>query len=344
MDNKRIVDLMAVPPTDHDEFWLEASLQAAIALELYTIPAYLCGMWSIINPSDPYSIAAYELIQSVVLEEMLHMGLACNMLTTLGGWPAITAPTYPGNLPGGVRPELTVQLAGLTKDVVHDVYMQIEYPQHPVPMAAETYPTIGAFYDAIAQAFQGLDPKKIKNERQLSTGIGPNPHDALFPIASIDDALKAVDTIKEQGEGTSRSPDTSPTFGSELAHYYKFGEIYNGATFIQVSDGKWDYKGDPIPFPQAWPMAPVPAGGYPQLPTAEQTALLQQFDQNFADLLSHLQAAWYVGDSNHLNTAINFMFQLGPLAQQLMQIPLPPSPQTAGNYGPDFQLPTAGTS
>ena len=40
------------------------------------------------------------------------MGLACNMLTTIGGTPQINTPAavpkYPGHLPGGVRPHLTV--------------------------------------------------------------------------------------------------------------------------------------------------------------------------------------------------------------------------------------------
>jgi Ferritin-like len=50
---------------------------------------------------------------------MFHMGLACNMLTTVNGTPEINTqaviPKYPGALPGGVRPWLRVALTGLTK-------------------------------------------------------------------------------------------------------------------------------------------------------------------------------------------------------------------------------------
>ena len=79
----KILDLMQVPARGHDVNWLKQGLQAAVELEFATIPVYLCGMWSIQEQSGP----AYERINSIVIEEMLHMGLACNMLTTLDGTP-----------------------------------------------------------------------------------------------------------------------------------------------------------------------------------------------------------------------------------------------------------------
>src|SRR5262245_43311966 len=130
-----IVQLMAQPASQHDIGWLKEALQAAIQLELSTIPPYLCAMWSIKDPAEP----VYDTIREIVVEEMLHMGLACNMLTTIGGAPRINAPDvvpqYPGPLPGGVRPTVRVALSGLTKDVVRDVFMQIEYPESG-PLAA----------------------------------------------------------------------------------------------------------------------------------------------------------------------------------------------------------------
>src|SRR5262249_36943662 len=100
---KSIVELMQAPVETRDVEWLQQSLQSAIDLELSTLPPYLCGMWSIKDSST----TAASLINSVVLEEMLHMGLACNMLTTIGGTPQIDSgiPTYPGPLPGDVRPQ-----------------------------------------------------------------------------------------------------------------------------------------------------------------------------------------------------------------------------------------------
>jgi hypothetical protein len=60
---------------------LKQGLQAAIELELATLPPYLCGLWSIKSQDGP----AFNLIESVALEEMLHMGLSCNMLVGIGG-------------------------------------------------------------------------------------------------------------------------------------------------------------------------------------------------------------------------------------------------------------------
>ena len=94
-----------------------------------TIPPYLCAMWSIKDPADPVR----SMIRDIVLEEMSHMGTACNMLTAVGGTPVVNTadvvPTYPGPLPGGVHADLVVSLSGLTKDVVKSTFMEIELPE-----------------------------------------------------------------------------------------------------------------------------------------------------------------------------------------------------------------------
>ncbi len=320
----RIRELMNVRPESRDIGWLKASLQSAVELEFSTVPPYLCAMWSIQDQTDPVQ----SMILGIVLQEMLHMGLACNMLTTIGGTPSINAagsvPTYPGHLPGGVRPELVVGLQGLTKDVVKDVFMQIEYPEFgPIALiAGETYPTIGAFYDAILAAFQLLPPGSITGARQLTSGgVG------LYTITSLADADKAIKEIKEQGEGTRQSPEQGG-FGSGLAHYYTFAEIYHERTLVQGKDGRWTYTGTPIPFPDVYPMAQVPAGGYPQS---------QDFDKAFSAMLGNLQAAWSNGDQSQLSAAVQAMRTLSEPARALMQIPLP---DRRGTYGPDFRLVT----
>src|SRR4051794_10597876 len=109
---KTIVDLMQVPPADYNLEWLKNSLQAAVQLEMATIPPYLCAMWSIKDPADPVR----AMIRDIVLEEMSHMGTACNMRTAAGGTPRVNTadvvPTYPGPLPGGVHPISPSRSAG----------------------------------------------------------------------------------------------------------------------------------------------------------------------------------------------------------------------------------------
>jgi hypothetical protein len=323
-----IVELMAVPVDSRDTLWLRESLQSALELELSTLPVYLSGMWSIKDQSGE----VYDLIDSVVREEMLHLGFACNMLKAVGGTPKFVAPVYPGHLPGGVLPELDVYLGGLNPETL-DMYMAIEEPEHPLTPPAETdYPTIGMFYDAIAALFQTLSPP-ISTDGQLTTTLRvPNPDGAgttipepLTVVASLPDALAAIKTIKDQGEGTSKSPD-SPEFGRELAHYYRFGEIRYGRKFVKV-DGKLEYAGVPVSFPDCYPVARVPRGGYPDLPASK------NFNAAYSQLLAHLQNAWTGGGESELGAAIEIMVQLYSLAAPIVATPLPDG---SGNYGPDF--------
>src|SRR2546425_7346302 len=175
MSRASIVELLDTPADQHDIEWLHTALQWAVDLEFSTIPVYLSGMWSI----EQQSGEVYNLINSVVLEEMLHMGLACNMLTAIGRTPEITAPSYPGPLPGGVAPELHVYLAGLSPTTV-EMFMQIEMPEHPVAFV-ETFPTIGAFYDAIATAFSALSPA-LSTTGQIAANVSvPDPNHPELP-------------------------------------------------------------------------------------------------------------------------------------------------------------------
>jgi hypothetical protein len=329
--HRSIVELMRSPSEQHDLQWLQESLQAAVELELSTIPPYLCALWSIKDTGSD----AYQLMQSVVLEEMLHMGLACNMLTAIGCVPVLNnnIPAYPGHLPGGVRPELTVYLAGLSKNYLENVFMQIEFPERgPIALTADgnIYPTIGAFYDAISSAFRTLQPSLSRKNQLDGATLNTYP---IYLITTLDDVLKAISEIKEQGEGTWKSPEAIG-FGGELAHYYKFGQIFYGKYLERQSNGTWEYTGGAIPFPSVFPMAPIPVGGYVNPPKIV-VDQLTEFNKLFASMLDMLQNAWANGSEDDLNSAIRIMFLLKPKAIALMNIPLPDG---NGVYGPDFLL------
>lgn len=319
-------ELTAKPCDQWDLADLQSAVQIAIELELSTLPPYLCGVWSI---SDGPSSPARALVGTVIEEEMLHMGLTCNLLAGLGGTFDIRPPTYPGGLPGGVRPDLTVYLSGLSKDYVNDVYMQIELPEAGPITTGDPGPTIGSFYDCIAQAIQELQPT-FSTANQNTAAIGSQPgYSEVFVISDVADALKAIEEIKEQGEGTSQSPDAVDE-GGELAHYYKFGELYNGKALVQGPDGKWTYSGSDIPWPDVYPVVTVPPGGWPD-PVPDEVA---QFRTTFATLLSDLQAAW-TGDHDKLGVAIRTdMAGVHELGNEIVTIPLPDG---SGNYLPDFK-------
>ncbi len=327
-----ILDMMAIQPNARDLDWLKSSLQAAIELELATLPPYLCAMWSIRDTAagSPGKVV-YDLIDSVVRQEMTHMGLVCNLLTGIGGKPKIVEGyveniAYPGPLPGGVRPQLNVYLSGLTKPFLHDVMMQIEFPENgPVPItSAQTFPTIGDFYDAIQDAFASLAPT-IDTAAQLNS-----PLVQVAPIVDLAGAAAAITLIKSQGEGSSDSPFDGP----ELAHYYRFAELYVGAKLIASPGGGFAFHGDPIPFPDTLTMAPVPKGGYVNA-AANVAALLDTFNGIYSSMLDNLDKAWQTTDTSALKAAVTSMRQLRPAARNILQQPLPGA--VDGFYGPDFR-------
>ncbi|GGW82320.1 ferritin-like domain-containing protein [Streptomyces galilaeus] len=345
-ESNRITELMEAPTEEHDEQWLKEALQQAVMLELATLPPYLCGLWSIKDPSQ--SPDAFGTIQEIVFDEMSHMGLVCNMLTTIGGTPLLAdgklVPKYPGPLPGGVRPELTVSLSGLTKQSL-EMYSQIEKPDDPVVEAREVHTSIGAFYTAILDAFQ-VHQNLISGTRQVIKGMSHHgTGNDVFELASFGDVEKAVKIIKEQGEGTVASPENPfPGQPGELAHFYSFREIFHGRKLIVVSEDpkKFDFQGAEIPMPEVFPMGTVPPGGWAlgalEVPD-EARQLTDTFNHHYSSMLRFIEQAWQAETSGAaaqlLNKAVGQMFQLQAPAQQLMQIPLPDG--SGRTYGPEFR-------
>lgn len=320
-------ELVAIPCDQWQMSDLVNGVQVAVELELSTLPPYLCGVWSI---DDGGTSEARTLLGGVIQEEMLHMGLMCNMLAGLGGTFDITPPIYPGGLPGGVRPDLTVSLTGLTTDQVGNVFMGIELPEDGPITAADPGPTIGSFYDCIAAAIEALQPSFDETHQLDGIQIGPEEgFNVVYKIGSVADALRAIEEIKEQGEGTSQSPDAVDE-GGELAHYYRFGELFNGKEFVQGPDGTWSYSGPDVPWPSVFPVVAVPAGGWPDPVPPEMT----EFRAAFASLLTDLQNA-FTGKGT-FDAAYNDMVALHNLAGTIVQTPLPGG---GGNYLPDFRAP-----
>lgn len=323
--------------------WLKSALQTAIRLEFSTIPPYLMALWSIKDQGSPVALA----IRGVVQEEMLHMALACNMLVAIGGTPPIAhplfVPRYPGPLPGDVHHGLRVGLSGLTRDAVK-AFMTIERPEGGLDLLGPTDPGltsdagttgIGAFYDTVLRAFRTLKPA-LSPERQIS---GPL---SWFAVHTLDEVEAAISLIRHQGEGSELDPGEGQdklTGKSELAHYFRFLEIHEGRTIGLLDNGQWGFTDHPVAWPDVWPVAEVPAGGYDVTKVAPEVAkLLTQFDQRYATLIRQLHDLWATGDHGLLVAAIGTMFTLQEPALALMQIPIPGDPQ-GRTYGPNFRLP-----
>lgn len=315
----------------HDLKWLEHALQSAVSVEFSTIPPYLAALWSIKDQMHPVAMS----IRNVVQEEMLHMALACNMLTAIGCVPQINdpmmVPSYPGPIPGKVHPELTVSLSGLS-DASLDIFIAIEAPSQGVVTASveqgNSYKTIGAFYRAIRDAFRTLKPA-LRTERQVT---GPLAYMVMADLTAVE---AAISLIMDQGEGSEASPKVERTH--ELAHYYRFLEIRQGRRCSGVDANRQPvFEGEALERPAVWPMAVVPRGGYAQdAVAADVWTMIDGVDRTFTLLLDRLQVVWEHGDQSALVHAIETMFGLTQQAQSLMSVQIG---NGLGNYGPCFRF------
>ncbi|XP_077870387.1 uncharacterized protein LOC144363996, partial [Saccoglossus kowalevskii] len=141
---------------------LHGYLQTALEIELSTIPPYLSALFSI---RKGHNNEVANILRSVVLDEMLHMTLVANILSSICGSPTLNEssviPRYPSTLPGNIHP---VSLGRFSLGLVEDVFLKIEEPDETLPIqfrqtqppqhepTEETeipyhhYDTIGQFY------------------------------------------------------------------------------------------------------------------------------------------------------------------------------------------------------
>jgi hypothetical protein len=318
-------------PETRGETLIEA-LQAAVRIELATIPPYLCAFWSIQDEGDPL----FETLRDIVLEEMGHLGLACNMLVAVGGTPDFHVPDYPGHLPHDIHPNLIVPLLPLSKESLQG-FRAIEFPANP-PVVPEDVPgadgaTIGAFYDGVLQAFKLSGQTTFPVERQIASGqVG------AFKVPDLDHVERAIRQIQRQGEGSSQSPAEAEVEETPIwAHYYRFSGIFHGAGLRRdLATGIWAYDGDPVILNAPFPMAEVPLGGYQRahVPSDDVWKLVQRFDDAFNQMLAQMELAWATGDSMAFGKSRKLMTGLTTTARSLMSTPLP---EGGGNYGPSFR-------
>lgn len=302
---------------------LAVYLQDAIELEHSTIPPYLTAMFSL-RAGTNGQIARQ--IQEIVIQEMLHMAIASNILIAIGGSPSINGrdfiPKYPGPLPMNIG-DLVVGIEPFSINLVNNTFMAIEEPEAPIPveivdaMEGVEYATIGQFYDAIKDQIQELGPSIFVKPYAPPQVIAPKWFgDKLFVITNPYTACQAIDLIKLEGEGTSESPFESP---GQPAHYYRFGEISAGRRLIEKPDGGYAYGGEPILFDPSgvWPLRPNCKIADFAEGTQARTRI-EAFAYNYSSLLNSLHDT-FNGAPEQLDTAIGVMYDLRTSAVALME-------------------------
>ena len=327
---------------------LQEQLQQAVELEFATIPLYLTSLYSIV---DGCNSEIYDLIRSVVIQEMLHMVQAANILIATGGTPIVDnasfVPTFPGRLPGCVHPNLMVYLDKLNISHVHDVFTILEAPNitcvsTPVPLLSNH--TIGQFYYEIGDCIKTLGDSIFQPEKEELQVNWPWPLQnnsrvgTVYIVTNMATAVDGINEIIEQGEGTDPlQPDD--LVAGQLSHYYRFQEIVCGRRLIRVSDNEYAYRGDDISFDPigVWPMRQSPGGERIMLGTncyTEATA----FHGVFRALLRELQTTFGGNPSNIFNS-IELMESLRLHAKRVMRVKFDDSEETCGPvWDYDFQV------
>ena len=321
---------------------LKKHLQGAMVLEHATIPAYLTALYSI---KDGHNTEAAQVIQSVVMEEMLHMTLVGNVLNALDSHPVIDSPdfvpSYPGPLPYSDG-SFEVGLLKFSPEAL-ETFLRIELPEAPgAPPEPDKFHTIGQFYDALIEALKTLDGEadgtifvgnpdyQIQPEHYYYGGGG-----GVVPVTCLDSAVHALEEVMEQGEGHDHSiyDGDHKNFGQdeEVAHYYRFNEIALGRYYGPDDKPSEPPSGTemPVDWSAVWNMAPNPKSARYEEDQPEVYALMQDFNRQYTGLLRQLHAA-FNGDPQQLMKAVPTMYELKYAAQGLMKIPTGVGDTTVG--------------
>lgn len=334
---------------------LKDLLQAAVELELSTIPPYLCALYSL-RPGT--NSEARLVIRSVVVEEMLHMVLAANVLNAIGGEPRLGgadhSPRYPHELPDGV----VLNLLPFSPEAV-EAFLKVENPQydhhalgpdHPLlagrprerhlarAAAVTSAPTtIGAFYaeiiDGLKQVAATIGEQALfcgDRSRQVSRDYYYAGGGTPVCVTDLASACQALGEIVEQGEGDVGSMYDDD---GDLAHYFRFQQINNDRSYLR-SDEPGAPSGPPIgvDFEAVYPMIANPYGA--DYADPDLRAASDAFNRTWSELLRQIDAG-FNGRPEALLAAVHAMFRVRDQALVLLANPLPSG---GGRHaGPTFE-------
>lgn len=325
---------------------LRAHLQWAIELEHSTLPPYLCALYSLDPARNPEAV---EVVQSVFVEEMLHLTLAANLLNAVGGKPVLDAPHllpgYPRTLPHGDQ-SFRMELLPFGAPAL-EMFLEIERPSaRGAAPEGDAYETIGQFYQAIENGFRDLCSELGEGavftgdpQRQITAAYPYGGSGRIVAVHDLASALEALDEIVEQGEGAAQRDvwdGDRQMFHSdrdEVAHYYRFQELKLGRHYQPGDTPESGPTGLAVrvDWDAVHPMRPNPTIADSEAGTPVRDAQ-QAFNAAYCTLLWMLEQA-FNGEPSMLGTATGAMFGLKSQAQALLQMPL----GDGFTAGPTFQ-------
>ncbi|KAG1743632.1 ferritin-like-domain-containing protein [Suillus paluster] len=217
-------------------------LREAVKVELSTIPLYLYSIYSIIKDDGKAGTQARRNMSIVVHQEMLHLALAGNLLTSIESGPQLYSaqfvPTYGGEDDVILHSNIPLRLEPCEKSNL-ECFLKIEAPYQPPPKltydeesanidfrlhaapdterALEQYNSIGEFYTELEDMIKNSGPFitfKNKDLQFAPTEFFPTN---MTQVTDQESAHNALKVIIDQGEGS---------VGVEDAHYQMFLDLY----------------------------------------------------------------------------------------------------------------------
>jgi hypothetical protein len=305
-----------------------------------------------------------RLILGIAVEEMLHLGAACNLLTAVGGAPQLrrpNLPVHPRAYPSGFQ----LQLAQFNADTI-DQFVAVEEPDvigqvngQPVRRQLPTlvrqrlsdifasereFHTQGRLYRGIEDGLVYLAQKY--GEDHLFIGH-PDVQTAapshfrglkdLKPVTDLASALEAIQVIVEQGEGASReTPDS---------HYSKFVQIRDELAQALSEDPAFQPARPVVVNPYALPPSDktdlTGLSIIDDADTAEMCNLCDGCYELMVQMLGRLfvHAEETEAECRRLSAAAELMMTdvFAPLADALTMLPAGPS-HPGKTAGPSFRL------
>lgn len=340
---------------------LRGYLQAALQLEHATIPPYLAALYSL-HPDSNHDAA--QILKAVVLEEMLHLSLAANLLNAVGGSPDLSGPdfvpAYPTHLPDGER-DFEVSVRPFSPEAVA-TFLRIERPDSLSPdidfvqrarsarallpgvtddAGAELhFYSIGDFYQEIHRGLRALHDELAQRGEDLFVGDRARQIDETFryggggEVIAVTDLASAEAVIRlicTQGEGLGGGVYDEE---DELSHYHRFEQLVLGR-YYRSGDTPGRPSGAAVSadWSRVYPiLTDACLDDFLEYPRLHEQAL--NFAASYQGFLGLLSRA-FNGRPDLLDGAVGEMFRLRTLAMDLMSQPIGDGPIHAA---PVFRL------
>ncbi len=338
------------------------TLSEAAEIEHNLMCCYLYAAWSLktepddgIDPELQKEIRGWQrAMVDVAIDEMTHLTLVSNLMNALGGVAHLHRPNFP--VADGYHPaDLQVRLAPFNRDTLqHFIYLERPegsdepdgrgFDQRPVYSralrgirlmpSAQDYRTVGHLYRSVEDALKQLSVEM--GEDALFCGdpklqVCPNilTLTGLVRITDLNSACRAIETIVEQGEGASNN-----SAGCHYARFVKIRESYDA--ILERDPG----------FTPAHPVASNPVMRKP-IQNPEDRVWIEREDARqvldlgnavYNHMLRFLVQGFAATDVIEkrlmINTAIDMMMALDPLARELARLKANDSDD--GNAGLSF--------